>query len=61
MNNTNDVTSIVLLMFVAVLLFAGIGLAMSKVEASECAKWQQQSEEYSDFYWTDWQIEQCKK
>lgn len=35
--------------------------AIDKNESNECIKWQQQSEEYSDFYWTDWQLKQCNK
>lgn len=35
--------------------------AIDKNEARECGIWQQQSEEYRDFEWQDWQIEMCNR
>ena len=47
----------------ALLLF-GLSVLISKgfdrQEKWECQKWQQQAENFEGFYWTDWQIEQCK-
>ena len=33
---------------------------IKKHERAECLKWQKQAKEIKGFYWTDWQIKQCK-
>lgn len=41
----------------AKILDGGIG----KHERAECIKWEQQSKEYTDWYSTGWQKDQCKQ
>ena len=33
--------------------------AVQKQEQQECREWKEQAKEYVDFYYTDWQKEQC--
>ncbi len=29
-------------------------------EKNECYQWMEQEEEFENFFWAEWQIEQCK-
>jgi len=42
------------------LLFIILKVGINKQEQRECQIWKAQSEQYPNFYYTDWQKEQCK-
>ena len=43
-----------------VILFVIFGYGWDRHERHECLKWKQQEQDYSLFYSTDWQKEQCQ-
>jgi len=52
-----------ILCFLSVILFVSfifiLNIGIKKTEAVECELWQAQDEDYSNFYFTDWQKAQC--
>jgi len=51
-------TLILLACFIAFIKIMDAGFA--RQEKLECRRWQAQEKEFENFYWEDWQIEQCK-
>jgi len=41
-------------------LFWILDKGLKKQEKAECLKWLKWSKEYPNFYWTRWQVKQCK-
>jgi len=51
---------IILLLVAVVLLFVVSWFAIEKHEKLECLKWQREARIYTNYYFTDWQIQQCQ-
>ncbi len=51
--------NILIIFLLVAILFYGLYKGIEKQEAYECIKWEEMSERYDDFYYTDWQKEQC--
>ena len=49
---------IILIVIVVVFLIVG-GIGLKVQERSECLQWEAQAEQYSDYYITKWQKDQC--
>jgi len=56
---------LILLVSLGLILFLGyiflLNLGLKRQERLECLEWKRQEREYPNFYWTEWQIEQCKR
>jgi len=48
------------LTLLALSLFFLLSKAIEKHEQAECLRWKENSKQYINYYFTDWQIEQCK-
>jgi len=52
----------ILIIILSSVIFALIlNMGINKEMKSECIKWEEQEELFSDFYWTDWQLMQCRE
>lgn len=51
------VIGFILLLAIGFVMILSLGLA--KQEAYECQKWEAEAKQFKDFYYTDWQKEQC--
>ncbi len=56
----NFIFLIAIFSILAVAFLLTIQTGIKKWEKMECLEWQEQSEIYPNFYWTDWQIEMCE-
>ena len=52
--------SLVLLLAIALIVTLMLQSGLKRAERAECVQWVEISQEYPDFYLTDWQIEQCE-
>jgi len=64
MKNTGENKGNVLAIILIVVLFVGLGALVvdgwNRNEIVECITWQNQAKEYSGFFLTEWQYQQCK-
>lgn len=51
------ITAIILFL---VFVFMGISTGIERHEIMECKQWIKMEKEIDNFYWTDWQLDQCK-
>ena len=51
---------VIITTLLVILFFFFFAFALGKHEDYECEKWEAQAEKYDNFYYTDWQKEQCK-
>lgn len=56
-----NILLIIFLITLLVFLFAGIAEAGIKDAKRNCLIWEERSETYTNYYFTNWQKEQCKK
>ena len=50
---------VIITTFIVILFFAISLLVIGKHEEYECNKWERMEEQYENFYYTEWQQEQC--
>ena len=53
--------TLILILGIAFCITIALDAGLKKYEKTECLEWQEQSQEYSGWYATDWQKEQCKQ
>ena len=51
---------IILTVFIVIVFWIFLKIGLPKIERAECLKWQEESTEYPDYYFTNWQLEQCE-
>lgn len=56
----NKILTIIFSIILSSVFFVALNYGITQTEKNECVKWQKQSEQFSNFYWTDWQRQQCK-
>jgi len=53
--------TILTIILVSVIFALILNMGINKEMKLECIKWEEQEELFPDFYWTDWQLAQCKE
>jgi hypothetical protein len=55
-----EILEVVVVAIIIWLVFGGLYIILQKQEKIECEKWIRESNVYPDYYFVDWQKEQCE-